>query len=207
MVKVKVCGLTRVADVQAACEAGADALGFVFYEGSKRAVTARQVAALVAEMPPFVQAVGLFVNPTAAFVREVLAVVPLDMLQFHGDESPDFCAQFGRRWIKAVPMCDLDRQGAQDYVARFERADGFLFDAFGGVQMGGSGERFDWQRLPNIQRPLILAGGLEVSNVADAVRVVRPWAVDVSSGVETAPGVKSSVKMRDFIFAAKSAEL
>lgn len=209
MLKVKVCGLTRVEDVQAACGAGADALGFVFYEKSKRVVTTTHVVELVGAVAPFVQTVGLFVNPTIDFVHQVLAAVPLDMLQFHGNESPSFCAQFGRRWIKAVPMRDLDTTSAYDYVARYAMAgaNGFLFDAFGNAQMGGSGEVFDWHTLPKIAQPLILAGGLDVNNVAEAVRIVRPWAVDVSSGVETAPGVKSSVKMHDFICAVKSAEL
>lgn len=205
--RVKICGLTRAEDVQAAAEAGADALGFVFYAPSKRAVSVFEAQALLSAVPPFVQTVGLFVNPEAAFVRQVLAAVPLDMLQFHGSETPDFCASFARRWMKAVPMRDLNASQAADYVRRYAGAAGFLFDAFGEKQMGGSGEAFDWAQLPDSKQPLILAGGLDENNVAAAVRAVRPWAVDVSSGVETAPGVKSSVKMRDFIKAAKTAVL
>ncbi|SUO97613.1 phosphoribosylanthranilate isomerase [Suttonella ornithocola] len=206
-VRVKICGLTRTQDVLAAVEAGADALGFVFYQKSRRAVDVVSAKALVSLVAPFVQTVGLFVNPTEEFVRAVLARVPLDCLQFHGNESSEFCHQFGRRWIKAVPMCDLSQAQAADYVARYPQADGFLFDAFGAAQMGGSGQTFAWQCLPRIAQPVILAGGLDSENVGEAIRQLRPWAVDVSSGVESAPGIKSSVKIRDFIQAAKAAVL
>lgn len=205
--RIKICGLTKGKDVQAAIHAGADALGFVFYDKSKRYVSIAQARNLLGLMAPFVQAVGLFVNPSADFVHAVLSQVPLDMLQFHGDESPDFCASFHRRWIKAVPMKDLTPEMATAYLQDYQQAEGFLFDAFGKTQMGGSGETFDWQRLPMTDKPIILAGGLDVNNVAAAIRLVKPWAVDVSSGVETAPGIKSSAKMRSFIETAKSAVL
>lgn len=206
--RIKICGLTCVEDVQAAAQAGADALGLVFYAPSKRAVEMAQAVELVRAMPPFVQSVGLFVNPEAEFVREVLAAVPLDCLQFHGNEAADFCASFGRRWIKAVPMQDLaDSQAVAAYCAAYPQADGFLLDAFGEAQSGGSGEVFDWHKIPALTKPLILAGGLTVDNVAQAVKAVRPAAVDVSSGVESAPARKSFAKMQAFISQARAAAL
>lgn len=205
--RIKICGLTTIEDVQAAALAGADALGFVFYSASKRSVSIAQAAQLVAAMPPFVQSVGLFVNPEADFVREVLREVPLDCLQFHGDESAAFCQSFSRRWIKAVPMRDLSLSQASAYCEKYPQADGFLFDAFGAKVSGGSGEVFDWKRIPKLDKPVILAGGLSVENVADAVKQLRPWAIDVSSGVESAPARKSFAKMQAFISQARAATL
>lgn len=206
--RIKICGLTCEEDVRAAVRAGADALGFVFYPASVRAVSPGQVGQLIRIMPPFVQSVGLFVNPEADFLRAVLAQAPLDCLQFHGNEAADFCAGFARRWIKAVPMRDLPTaQAAADYCNAYAGADGFLFDAFGAQVSGGSGETFDWSHLPAIDKPLILAGGLNAENVAAAVRAVRPWALDVSSGVESAPGRKSFAKMQAFISQARAAAL
>lgn len=203
-VRVKICGITRVQDLQDACDAGADAVGFVFYEKSPRRVSVETAAELVRAVPPFVHSVGLFVNAGPAFVEQVLAAVPLDLLQFHGDETPADCARFGRPYIKAVRV-----DAATDllkYAADFDAARGLLLDAFVPGVPGGTGECFDWRLIPaNLSRPVILSGGLTPDNVAEAVRRVRPWAVDVSSGVETAKGIKDARKIAQFIAKAKEA--
>lgn len=202
--RVKICGLTRTEDVQAAVAAGADALGFVFYPGSKRAVSAAQAAALVATVPAFVSVVGLFVDADSDSVRQVLAQVPLDQLQFHGHEDAAFCRQFGRRYLKAVPMRDLpDRAAVAAYMAAFPDAAAFLCDTFGREQTGGSGERFDWHKLPQDGRRIIVAGGLNADNLGELTAFYQPWGVDVSSGVETMPGQKSFAKMQRFVAQAK----
>lgn len=202
-VRVKICGITRLQDLEAACAAGADALGFVFYEKSPRHVSPETAAALLAAMPPFVQSVGLFVNAGPAFVESVLKIAPLDLLQFHGDEAAADCARFGRPWIKAVrvnPQTDL-----LECAADFGSARGLLLDAFVPGVPGGTGERFDWRLIPPVlPLPVILSGGLTPDNVADAVRAVRPWAVDVSSGVEASKGVKDAHKVAQFIARAKA---
>lgn len=182
-VRVKICGITRVEDALSAAHAGADAIGLVFHEPSSRHVSIEQAARILAELPPFVSAVGLFVDAPAERVREVMARVPLDILQFHGGEAPDYCASFGRRYIKAIPMRDeVDLPAlSRDYV----HASALLVDAYSPDMAGGTGQIFDWQRLPaSLDVPLILAGGLNPDNVAAAVRQVRPWGVDVSGGVE-----------------------
>ena len=204
VVRVKICGITRPQDLHAACDAGADALGFVFYEKSPRHVTLETAAALVREMPPFVQSVGLFVNAEPAFVEAVLAAVPLDLLQFHGDEGPAECARFGRPYIRAVRVNrDTDLLKC---AADFEAARGLLLDAFVPGVAGGTGERFDWNLIPaSLPMPVILSGGLTPDNVGEAVRRVRPWAVDVSSGVEVSKGIKDALKMARFIAKAKEA--
>ncbi|HMM47671.1 MAG TPA: phosphoribosylanthranilate isomerase [Thiobacillaceae bacterium] len=202
VVRVKICGITRLADLRAACAAGADALGFVFYEKSPRHVDAETAAALLRAMPPFVQSVGLFVNADPAFVEAVLKLAPLDLLQFHGDEAPADCARYGRPWIKAVrvqPETDL-----LECAADFEGARALLLDAFVPGVPGGTGERFDWRLIPPaLPLPIVLSGGLTPENVADAVRTVRPWAVDVSSGVESSKGVKDAREVARFIAKAK----
>lgn len=200
--RVKICGLTRIEDVRAACAAGADALGFVFYEKSPRRVSPGQAAGLVAAMPPFVQSVGLFVDASPAFIDAVLARVPLDLLQFHGDESPSACRRHGRPYIKALrvrPGTDL-----LECAARYRDARGLLLDAYVPGVPGGTGERFDWSLLPDtLPLPVVLSGGLTPENVAEAVRRVRPWAVDVSSGVEASKGIKDARRVAQFIFEAK----
>ena len=186
-----------------ACEAGADALGFVFYEKSPRHVSIESAAALVREMPPFVQSVGLFVDAAPAFIEAVLRAVPLDLLQFHGDETAADCARFGRPYIKAVRV-DL-RTDLLKCAADFETASGLLLDAYVRGIPGGTGERFDWNLIPaELPKPFILSGGLTPDNVADAVERVRPWAVDVSSGVEAAKGIKDAHKVARFIANAKA---
>ena len=203
-VRVKICGITRLQDLHAACGAGADALGFVFYEKSPRHLAIAAAAALVRELPPFVQAVGLFVDADPAFVEAVLRDVPLDLLQFHGDEAPVDCARFGRPYIKAVRVnrdADLLKCAAD-----FDAARGLLLDAYVPGVPGGTGERFDWSLIPpGLPKPIILSGGLTPDNVAEAVRTVRPWAVDVSSGVEAAKGIKDAHKIAQFIAKAKEA--
>lgn len=203
-VRVKICGLTRIEDMHAAVAAGADALGLVFYPQSRRAISIKEAARIVVELPALVTAVGLFVDPTAAFVAQVLEHVALDQLQFHGAESAAFCRQFGRRYIKAVPMASLDQNQAANYLEDYADACAFLFDAFGCARSGGSGERFDWCQIPASDTPRIVAGGLAPENVAEAVTRLRPFAVDVSSGVENAPGRKSSAKIKRFIDEATS---
>ena len=202
-VRVKICGITRVQDLHAACASGADALGFVFYAKSPRHVTAAAAAALVRELPPFVQSVGLFVNATPEFVESVLQEVPLDLLQFHGDETPAECGRFKRPYIKAVRV---NREtNLLKYAADFDAARGLLLDAFVPGMPGGTGERFDWSLIPaNLPTPVVLSGGLTPDNVADAVRRVCPWAVDVSSGVELDKGIKDPNKMAQFIASAKA---
>jgi phosphoribosylanthranilate isomerase len=202
-VRVKICGITRAQDLHAACAAGADALGFVFYEKSPRHLTIDAAAALVRELPPFVQAVGLFVDAEPAFIEAVLRTVPLDLLQFHGDETPADCARVGRPFIKAVRVNrDTDLLKC---AADFEAARGLLLDAFVAGVPGGTGERFDWSLIPpHLPKPVILSGGLAPDNVAEAVERVRPWAVDVSSGVEITKGIKDAHKIAQFIAKAKA---
>lgn len=200
--RVKICGLTRAQDVRAAVEAGADAIGFVFHPASPRAVTVEQARALCAGLPAFVTAVGLFVDAGAARIAEVLDRVPLELLQFHGDEPPDFCASFGRRWIKAIRMRPgLDPlAAARDYLECADGAAGILLDAFDPALAGGTGQSFDWARIPPGLAPrIVLAGGLAPDNVAEAIRRVRPFGVDVSGGVESAKGIKDAAKISGFM--------
>lgn len=203
--RIKICGITRVEDGLAAAAAGADAIGLVFYPKSPRYVLAEQAAAIVAALPPFVDAVGLFVNATSEFVHETLAQVPIGLLQFHGNEDETYCRQFDRPYIKAArvrPELDLVQ-----YAASFESARALLLDAF--VEgYGGAGHVFDWNLIPSgLPRPIVLSGGLDPDNVADAVRRVRPAAVDVSSGVEIAKGIKDHAKIAAFIAGVRNAEV
>lgn len=196
--RVKICGITRKQDVIAAASAGADALGFVFYEPSPRYVAAGKARELVDAVPPFITATGLFVNAEASFVREVLSQVRLDLLQFHGDESPEFCDSFGVRWIKAVRVREtVDIENAFEC---YHKASGLLVDAWDPQKYGGTGQAFNWSLIPARRPlPLILAGGLASDNVSGAVAQVRPWAVDVSGGVESSKGIKDVEKITDLI--------
>ncbi|WP_461481092.1 phosphoribosylanthranilate isomerase [Porticoccus sp.] len=200
--RVKICGITREADARVAAEAGADAIGLVFYRKSPRYVEPATAAAIARAVGPFVTTVGLFVNAPAAVVLQTLNRVGLQLLQFHGDEDDAYCRQFDRPFIKAVrvsPGLDLAAE-----MARFPSACGLLFDAWHQDKYGGTGETFDWQRLPEkADLPLILAGGLTPANVAEAVRQVAPYGVDVSGGVEDAPGIKSAALVQQFIARAK----
>jgi phosphoribosylanthranilate isomerase len=202
--RIKICGLTREQDVDAAVAAGADALGFVFYPPSPRYIDLDRAAALMARVPPFVTIVGLFVNGRPEAVEAALTRLPIQVLQFHGDESEADCRRYGRPYLKAArvrPGFDL-----LDYAAGFPGAAGLLLDAF--VEgYGGGGEVFDWSQIPQgIAQPLILSGGLNPANVGEAVARVRPWAVDVSSGVEAAKGIKDPAKIAAFVAGVRGAD-
>lgn len=204
--RVKICGITRVADLQGAVEAGADAIGLVFYPPSPRSVSLPQAAAVAGACPPMVTRVGLFVDPAPEQVERTLSEVDLDVLQFHGSESPEICASFGRRWIKALRVRDDMDVTAQ--CRRFAGAGALLLDAWVSDKPGGSGRRFAWERVPaKREARIVLAGGLDPGNVFDAVRTVRPYAVDVSSGVESAPGIKDPGRIRAFVSAVRDADL
>ena len=196
--RIKICGITRVEDARAAVELGADAIGLVFYAPSPRNVGPQQARAIVAAIPPFVTVVGLFVDPTRDQVESVLRGCGLNLLQFHGDEAPDFCGAFGLPYIKAARVrADAD---LVQYLSPYHAAQAWLLDAYHERLYGGSGEAFDWKLIPHdLARPVILSGGLTPDNVGAAVRQVRPWAVDVSSGVEAAKGVKDAAKIAAFI--------
>lgn len=197
-VRIKVCGITRTQDAVDAAQAGADAIGLVFYEKSPRYVTVEQAQKIIAALPPFVSVVALFVDPDAGLVQQVLAACAIDILQFHGDETDDFCRSFHRPYLKAVRVRSAD--DISDAAKRFHDARGLLADAFVEGVHGGTGTTFDWSLLPpNLPLPLILSGGLAPGNVALAVRSVHPAAVDVSSGVEVAKGIKDKVKIAEFI--------
>lgn len=202
--RIKICGITRIEDAEVAVQAGADAIGLVFYAASPRAVSIAQAREISAKIPPFVSVVGLFVDSSAAEVESVLEQVSIDMLQFHGTESPAYCAQFNRPWIKAVrmrPTLDL-AQACSDYRA----ARGVLLDAWREGVPGGTGESFDWALVQQeLALPVVLAGGLHADNVASAVAQVRPAAVDVSSGVESAPGIKDATRIHRFVAAVRNA--
>jgi phosphoribosylanthranilate isomerase len=188
----------------AAAQFGADAIGLVFYHASPRSVSVGEAREVLRGLPPFVTCVGLFVDAPEEEVRDILAEVPLDLLQFHGREPADYCRLFAKPYVKAVtvqPGRDL-----QAYLSNYDDAAGFLLDSYHPAVAGGSGVAFDWNLIPDgLERPVILAGGLHAGNVAEAIRRVRPYAVDVSSGVETAKGIKDSGKMNAFFAAVESA--
>ncbi|MBE9609625.1 phosphoribosylanthranilate isomerase [Chitinilyticum piscinae] len=206
--RIKVCGLRDGATARATAELGADAIGLVFYPPSPRHVDLAQAREVVAALPAFVMSVGLFVDAEAGFVRDMAAQVPLDLLQFHGEESPQYCAQFGRPFIKAIrvkPGLDL-LEYALSFAATGGLCRGLLVDAFVDGVPGGTGASFDWSLLPDsLPLPLILSGGLHPENVAEAVRQVAPWSVDVSSGVESSKGIKDLGRVAAFIQAVQSA--
>jgi len=212
--RIKICGITRIDDGLAAARAGADAIGVVFWPGTPRVVQPWQAHAIAHAMPPFVTVVGLFVDPTADDVNAVLDAVPLDVLQFHGHEPPELCRAFGRPYLKAIAV---DSTGdLLESVSPYDDAAGLLFDAppSQGVP-GGTGRTFDWSRLPaTLPRPLVLSGGLNAANVARAIRLVRPWAVDVSSGVEASgpdgrplAGIKDAAKIAAFVEEVRHADV
>jgi phosphoribosylanthranilate isomerase len=205
MTRIKICGITREQDARTAVASGANALGLVFYEKSPRHITPEQAARIAAAVPPFVTVVGLFVNASADDVRGVADRVPLHILQFHGEETPEFCAQFGRHYLKAVrvkPGVDLVQ-----YAARYSGAQGLLLDAYVEGMHGGTGASFDWDLIPHdLPLPVVLSGGLNPDNVAQAIEAVRPYAVDVSSGVEAAKGIKDAAKVAAFINEVKRAD-
>lgn len=201
-VRVKICGITSVADARTAVNAGADAIGLVFYAPSPRCVDLAQARSIALAVGPLVTTVGLFVNAEADFIERVLAGVPLNLLQFHGDETPEDCARWQRPYLKALRMRPGFDAGAE--LARYSGASGVLLDAYRPGVPGGTGETFDWQRFPReAERPLVLAGGLTPDNVARAVAQTHARAVDVSGGVESAPGRKDPDKVYAFIAQAK----
>ncbi|MBI6921370.1 MULTISPECIES: phosphoribosylanthranilate isomerase [Pseudomonas] len=203
-VRSKICGITRIEDALAAAEAGADAIGFVFYAKSPRAVDVRQAREIIAALPPFVTTVGLFVNASRCELNEILEVVPLDLLQFHGDETPQDCEGYHRPWIKALRVRPGDDLEAA--CQRYSGARGILLDTYVAGVPGGTGEAFDWSLVPErLSKPIILAGGLSADNVGQAIAQVRPYAVDVSGGVEQAKGIKDAAKIEAFMRAVKQA--
>ncbi|HZP91264.1 MAG TPA: phosphoribosylanthranilate isomerase [Burkholderiales bacterium] len=203
---VKICGMTRVEDAVFAARAGAHAIGMVLYSKSPRTVLSGRAREIVRALPPFVTTVALFVDPTAAEVERALDEVNPQMLQFHGAEPPEFCAQFGLPFIKSVRV----RAGLDllQYARLYAEAKGLLLDAFVEGSHGGTGASFDWELIPReLPLPVILAGGLTPANVTEAIRRVRPWAVDVSSGVEAAKGIKDAAKVAAFIRGARDADV
>ncbi|WP_305857802.1 phosphoribosylanthranilate isomerase [Balneatrix alpica] len=196
--RVKICGICRIEDAQAAIAAGADALGWVFYPPSKRAVSLEQAAAMTASLPPFVERVGLFVDDERQRVEQIIQRVSLSLLQFHGDESPEYCESFALPYIKAIRMRPGVNLAAE--AQRYQSARALLVDTYQPGVPGGTGQVFDWQSLPaQFSKPLILAGGLTASNVAQAIMQVRPYAVDVSGGVEAQPGQKDASLISAFM--------
>ena len=216
--RVKICGITRIVDALAAADAGADAIGMVFWRGTPRCVDVDRARAIALALPPFVTKVALFVDPVAGEVQSVLDAVAVDVLQFHGNEPRGLCSSFGRPYLKAVQV--KDGVDLLEYAARYGDASGFLFDTFrAGDLPGGTGHTFDWSRLSpalraSLARPLILSGGLDSENVGDAIRAVRPWAVDVSSGVEERgpdgkprKGFKDAARIAAFVKGVRDADV
>lgn len=202
--RVKICGITRTADAAAAASAGADAIGLVFYPTSPRFLSVERAREIRDALPPFVQTVALFVNADAAQVSQVIGRVHPAMLQFHGDEPPEFCAQFGLPYVKACRM--KEGVSALEYLRPFSQAAAWLFDSHV-PEYGGVGESFDWSLIPETEKPVILSGGLSTTNVAEAIRRVRPWGVDVSSGVEAAKGIKDAARIAAFMREVRNADV
>ena len=202
--QVKICGITNSEDARAAVDAGADAIGLIFHQGSKRCIDERLAAEIVSLLPPYTSINALFVNPTEAEVRKVLSTVDVSQIQFHGEEPPAFCEDFGRPYVKSIPVVDTTRM--QALVADHANARAYLFDTHVTGEYGGTGKTFDWTKMPekNIGHR-ILAGGLDTENVAKAIRIACPDAVDISSGVESRPGIKNHETLKRFIAAAKQA--
>lgn len=215
--RIKICGITRVEDGVAAAALGADAIGLVFWARSPRAVGLARAQPIARALPPFVARVGLFVDPTADEVEATLAAVPLDALQFHGDEPQSFCERFGRPWLKAIRVPEgASPADLLECAQRFPGAQGLLFDAARpGALPGGTGEVFDWSLVPrDLGRPLVLSGGLGPGNVAAAIAAVRPWAVDVSTGVEAVGpdgrpqrGIKDAARIAAFVRGVRDADV
>lgn len=200
-VRIKFCGITRVVDARAAATLGVDAIGFVFTRRSQRYVGVAQARAMRDALPPFTSVIALFMDDDPAWVEDVIAGVRPDLLQFHGSESAGYAASFARPYLKAIPMAGGDPKAIAD---SHPHAAGFLLDGHAPDAAGGGGRTFDWSQAPRLARPVILAGGLDAANVAHAIAVVRPYAVDVSSGIEVAPGIKDEARMRIFVEAVRS---
>ena len=203
--RVKICGITRVEDALSAVHAGADAIGLVFYAQSPRCVSIDVAQAIVAAMPPFVSVVGLFVNATTADIKSVLTQVQLNIVQFHGDETPQQCAQINFPYYKAIRV--KSDTNLLQYAIDFKDANALLLDTYSEQAYGGTGHVFDWNLIPkNLTKPVILAGGLVPENVANAIKQVQPYAVDVSGGVELTKGVKDAAKVAAFMRAVNAIE-
>jgi phosphoribosylanthranilate isomerase len=201
--RIKCCGMTRVDDALLAARLGADAIGLVFTARSARRVSIDQAVRIRQALPPFVSAVALFMDDAESLVREVVDALQPDLLQFHGMESDAWCAQFGQRYLKAIAMGEGAK--ALSRLREYPGAAGLLLDGHGLGEVGGSGRTFDWSQMPrDVAQPLILAGGLTAANVTQAIRIARPWAVDVASGIEISPGIKDAAKMAALIDAIRS---
>ncbi len=200
--RVKICGITRVEDALAAVNAGADAIGLVFYAPSPRCVNVAQAQKIVAAIPPFVSVVGLFVNAPTAEIQFILSQVRLDIIQYHGDETPDMCKQINLPYYKAIRV--KAESNLLQYALEFESAKALLLDTYTEAAFGGTGQVFDWNLIPkNMTKPVILAGGLTAENVAHAIKQVQPYAVDVSGGVEVVKGIKDVAKIAAFMHGVK----
>ncbi|MFV1982339.1 MAG: phosphoribosylanthranilate isomerase [Thiohalomonadales bacterium] len=197
-VRVKYCGITNVDNAVFAASLAVDAIGLIFYSKSPRCVEITNASKIIAALPPFVSVVGLFVNPTEEEVNRVISQVPLNILQFHGYESEEFCASFSLPYLKAIRMAqNID---VLTEIGRYNTASGILLDSFHDKYVGGTGEKFDWSRVPDTSDiPIILAGGLSSTNITEAILKTHPYAVDVSSGIEAAKGIKDNVKMQKFM--------
>ncbi|WP_028304098.1 phosphoribosylanthranilate isomerase [Oceanospirillum maris] len=196
--RVKICGITRIEDALEAIKAGADALGFVFYKPSPRYITPERAADIIRQLPPFVTTVALFVNEPEEDIYRILSTTRCDLLQFHGDESPDFCESFNRPWIKALRVKDAKTLSEQ--LLQYTGARALLLDSYRAGVPGGTGETFNWELIPSHPpRPIILAGGLTPDNISTAVQQLQPYGVDVSGGVEAQKGIKDPVKIHAFI--------
>jgi len=205
MTRIKCCGMTRVEDALLAARLGADAIGLVFTARSRRRVSLEQARAIRRALPPFVASVALFMDDDSTLVEEVIAVVQPDLLQFHGGESDAWCMQFDRPWLKAIAMGE--GAAALPRLRDYPGAAALLLDGHAAGEAGGSGRAFDWSLLPrDLAQPVILAGGLHAGNVGEAIRMARPWAVDVASGVESAPGIKDRDKLAAFVAAVRAAD-
>ena len=203
--RIKICGITRIEDALAAAHLGTDAIGLVFWPQSARSITPAKAREIVAALPPFISSVGVYVDPEAEWVEQTASVVGLNLLQFHGDESPEFCSQFSLPYIKAVRV----RAGVDllQYATRYSSARGLLLDSYVEGTPGGTGDAFNWSLIPQrMPLPLILSGGLHPGNVTAAIKQVQPWAVDVSSGVEVAKGIKDAEKIAAFMQGVRNSE-
>lgn len=206
-IRVKICGITNTGDAKNVCDSGADAIGLVFYEKSPRNVSIKLANEICESLPPFVTTVGLFLDASKDFVDSVLANVPLDLLQFHGSEKPEYCSSFNRPYIKAVGMKDLSETEFIEYADKFKDAKAFLVDSHSTGKAGGTGETFNWDSTPqNYTKPIILAGGLNPNNIGSAIRQVNVYGIDLSSGVESSPGIKDKQMINQLMNEVRRAE-
>ena len=203
--RVKICGITRIEDALTAIRLGANAIGFIFWDKSTRYIDPKEARKIVMALPPFVTVVGVYVNPSSEWVEETCSIAGLNLLQFHGDELPEFCSQFLLPYIKAVRI----RSGIDllQYAAQYSSSNGLLLDSYVEGVPGGTGRTFEWSLIPeNLSLPLIVSGGLYPKNVCEAIREAKPWAVDVSSGVEVTKGIKDADKIAAFMTGVRNGE-